>query len=167
MLGLGRASEINEKVMREMAEKTDGKFFHATDQQALVKIFESLSIGLHDDGIDEASLKKLADETGGKYYHIRDSSEMAILYKELADELQSTWTVTFKSARQKHDGTARGITVEVQRGGVRVSDVGTAEYNVRGVVVADMSPTIYLVLLAGFVGLLAVPALLRRRPSAA
>ena len=40
----------------------------AENEQALVQLFEDLSIELHDDGIDEISLGTLAAQTGGKYY---------------------------------------------------------------------------------------------------
>jgi hypothetical protein len=70
--------------------------------------------------------------------------------------------VTFPSRRSSHDGTARGIDVSVWREGVRVSNVGSADYNVHGVVVPELSSRVYL----GFLGLLAalllVPPGLRR-----
>ena len=53
MLGLGRRQEINEKVMIRMAEETKGKYYHAGSEAALIKLFEQLSIDLHDDGIAE------------------------------------------------------------------------------------------------------------------
>jgi hypothetical protein len=45
---------------------------------------------------------------------------------------------------------------------VRVSNVGTADYNVRGVVVPEMDYRVYLVLLALLAGLLLAPAGVRR-----
>ena len=56
MLGLGRAEEINEPVMRKMADQTGGEYFHAKNQQELYELFEKLSIDLHDDGVDEKAL---------------------------------------------------------------------------------------------------------------
>lgn len=162
MLGLGRSREINEAVMRRMADETEGKYFHAEDEESLIKIFEQLSIDLHDDGIDEAALRALAERTGGKYYQARDVSKLQLIYEELATELQSTYTVTFKSRKQSRDGTARGITISVVRGGRQVSNVGSTAYNVHGVVpVPDMNPQTYLVLfvlLGGLGLLLALPA---------
>lgn len=170
MLGLGRKGEINETVMKKMADETGGEYFHAEDRDSLVRIFEDLSIQIHDDGIDEASLKQLAQGTGGKYYHVRDVSQLQLVYEELAVELQSTYKVTFKSRRQTHDGTARDISIEVYRGGQLVSTKGSVFYNVRGVVVPEMSTTVYLLLLAAVGGFLVLPGLLRsftrRQPSA-
>lgn len=162
MLGLGREKEINEPVMQRMAQQTGGTYHHAGDPQQLIDIFEHLCIDLHDDGIDEASLGKLASKTGGRYVPARDLSKLSELFGSLADELQTTYTVTFPSRRPSHDGTARGIEVRVVRGGVQVSDVATAGYQVHGVVVPEMDATIYIGMLVGLGCLLAAPAAVRR-----
>jgi VWFA-related protein len=162
MLGLGRPGEVNEPVMRQLAEATGGKYFHASNEQELYNLFETLSIDLHDDGIDEASLKELAQKTGGKYYPARNVSDLQIIYAKLADELQTTWTVTFPSRRALHDGTARGIDISVARHGARVSNVGSADYNVHGAVVPALSPRVYLGFLGLLGALLGLPVGLRR-----
>ena len=117
MLGLGRPGEINEPVMRKMAKETGGDYYHAGNQAKLLEVFENLSIELHDDGIDEKTLQELAERTGGKYTHVSELSQLELFYQQLADELQSTYKVTFDSRRPSHDGTARGIDVTVVRGG--------------------------------------------------
>jgi VWFA-related protein len=162
MLGFGREEELDEKVMKEMAERTGGTYGHAESGQKLYEIFEDLSIQLHDDGVDEAALKKLAEETGGKYYSARDISRLRFIYEGLAQELQTTYTVTFPSLRQDDDGTARDIDISVWRNGVQVSDVLRGAYNRPGVVVPEMDHRVYLGLLAGLGGLLLLPAGLRR-----
>jgi VWFA-related protein len=161
MLGLGRAEEINEPIMRKMADKTGGEYFHAENQQKLYEIFEKLSIDLHDDGIDEKALGTLAKSTGGKYYPGRDVSKLSLIYDELTEELESTYTVTFAS-RHPDDGTARNIQVYVERGGKRASGVANTGYTVHGVIVPEMDHRVYLVLLIGIALLLAAPAGLRR-----
>ncbi|HTU21444.1 MAG TPA: VWA domain-containing protein [Gemmataceae bacterium] len=148
MLGLGQANEINETVMKRMAQETGGKYFHAGSEQRLFEIFEKLSIDLHDDGINEKELRELADRTGGKFFWARDASKLPKFFGDLATELQSTYTVTFPSRRSTHDGTARGIDISIERDGVRLSNVGSADYNVHGVVVPEMDYRIYLALLA-------------------
>jgi VWFA-related protein len=162
MLGLGRPEEINEAVMKRMAEETGGAYYHAGNQQRLIELFEKLSIDIHDEGIDEASLRRLAEETGGTYTPVRDASRLHLAFDQLSTELQSTYTVTFPSRRSSHDGTARGIDISVVRNGVRVSTVGSADYNVRGVVAAEMDHRVYLVLLAVLGVLLLAPAGVRR-----
>jgi VWFA-related protein len=162
MLGLGQQDEIDEPVMMRMAQETGGTYHRAGNQKALYEVFENLSIQLHDDGIDEASLRQIADETGGKYYPARDVTKLSFIYGELAEELQTTYTVTFPSSRSSHDGTARGIDISVWRNGARLSDVASVDYNVHGVIVPEMDARVYLVLLSVLGGLLLVPAGLRR-----
>ena len=147
MLGLGQKDEINEIVMKRMAQETGGKYFHAGNEQKLFHIFENLSIDLHDDGINEKELRELAEKTGGKFFWARDAAKLPGFFRDLATELQSTYTVTFASRRSSHDGTARGIDISIEREGVRLSNVGSADYNVHGVVVPEMDYRIYLVLL--------------------
>jgi VWFA-related protein len=162
MLGLGRPEEINERVMERMAAETGGKYFHAGSEQRLFEIFEKLSIDLHDDGINEKELRELADRTGGKFFWARDASKLPEFFTSLATELQSTYTVTFKSRRPDNDGTARGIDISIEHGGVRISDVASADYNVHGVVVPEMDYRIYLVLLAVLGVFLLAPVGVRR-----
>lgn len=162
MLGLGQKEEINEKVMRRMAEETGGKYFHAGSEQKLFDIFEKLSIDLHDDGINEKELRELAEKTGGKFFWARDAAKLPEFFRDLASQLQSTYTVTFPSRRSSHDGTARGIDISIERDGVRLSNVGSADYNVHGVVVPEMDYRIYLVLLAALGVFLLAPAGVRQ-----
>jgi len=162
MLGLGRSGELDEKVMRSMARQTGGEFHHARNEDDLVQIFEDLSIQLHDDGFDEKSLKELAEATGGKFMHARNAAQLQFLYKELAEELQSTYTVTFPSRRQVHDGTSRGIDISVIRGGTRLSEVASLDYQVHGVVVSRMHQGVYLVLLAALGFLVLLPTGIKR-----
>jgi VWFA-related protein len=162
MLGLGQPEEINEKVMKRMADETGGKYFHAGSEKRLFEIFEKLSIDLHDDGINEQELRTLAEKTGGRFFWARDASKLPEFFTSLATELQSTYTATFRSRRPDNDGTARGIDISVEHGGVLLSDIGKTDYNVHGVVVPDMDYRIYLVLLAFVSVFLLAPVGVRR-----
>jgi VWFA-related protein len=162
LLGLGRAGELDEKTMQRMAKETGGRYYPARTQQQLYEIFESLSIELHDDGVDESSLRRLAEETGGKYFPVRHVEDLQLRFQEVASELDSTYVATFASRRPQHDGTARGIDIAVQRDGQTLSQTAREVYDVHGVVVATMHPGVYLCLLAVLLGLLAIPAGLRR-----
>jgi VWFA-related protein len=162
MLGLGRKREINEKVMTRIAEQTGGKYYHAENEQKLYDIFEQLSIDLHDDGIDEESLRKLAAATGGKYYPAAEASQLRLIFGNLANELQTTYTVTFPSRNPNHDGTARGIDISIVRDGQTISNVAQTNYEVHGVVVAQRDSAVYLSLLVLLGGLLLVPTGVRK-----
>ena len=162
LLGLGRTGELDEKTMKHMAEETGGKYYPARNQEELLKTFENLSIMLHDDGIDEASLKRLAEDTGGKYKLARNVEDLRLKFEEVATELDSTYTATFPSGRQAHDGTAVGIEIVVERGGKAVSERKYAVSFRHGVVLAETHPGVYLGMLAALAGLLAVPVGMRR-----
>ncbi len=162
VLGFGTDRDLNERVLRELAERTGGSYHHARTAADLHRIFEDLSIQLHDDGIDEESLRELADQTGGKFFHAEDAAHLSRYFAELAEDLQSSYTVTFPSRRPTHDGTSRGIDISVVRDGVRLSDRASFDYNVHGVVVPDMDHRVYLGLLALIGLLVAVPVGVRR-----
>jgi len=162
MLGLGRPGQLDEAVMRRMAIQTGGEYYHADSEDRLIEIFENLSIKLHDDGFDRESLEYLARQTYGKFYHARQASDLRLQFKEISEELQTAYTVTFKSRRPVHDGTSRGVDVSVVRSGVRVSNVASTDYAVHGMVVPKMEQGVYLVLLALLTVLLVFPAGIRR-----
>ncbi|MGL4551524.1 MAG: vWA domain-containing protein, partial [Gemmataceae bacterium] len=162
MLGLGAADDINEDVMKKMARETGGEYYQAGTERKLLEVFESLSIQLHDDGIDEESLGRLAKETGGRYSHVSKLDDLSFIYERLAEELQQTYRVRFKSRRPKDDGVARDIDVAVRRAGKYVSTFGRADDVARGIAVPQMSYPVYLTFLAGLLGLLAVPGGVRR-----
>jgi VWFA-related protein len=162
MLGLGRPGQLDEAVMKRMAKATGGEYFHANSEDQLIEIFEDLSIKLHDDGFDRESLELLARQTFGKFYHARQASDLRFQFREISEELQTTYTATFKSRRPVHDGTSRGIDISVVRAGVRVSNVASTDYAVHGVVVPKMEQGVYLALLAFLGALLALPPGVRR-----
>ena len=170
LLGFGRAGEIDQATMSQMAQSTGGKFYHAKNKDALIEIFEELAIQLHDDGIDEAALKQIAKETGGLYYPVKNVSELKFILEKVTQSIQQEPHVVFKSLIQSADGTQRKVTlklVERDAGGTeRVLDERIGSYQMRGLVIAEMNHLVYLVLLLVLGGLIALPALLRRAPTA-
>lgn len=161
LLGLGREGELDEKTMRHMAEATRGKYYPVRNQQQLLEAFEGLSIQLHDDGIDEQALRQLAEETGGKYYLARDLDKLELYFQEIAAELDTTYTATFRS-RRPPDGTVRRIDIILRRDGKEISQKAKGTTVVHGLVLAEMHPGVYLGVLGCLGGLLLVPAGLRR-----
>jgi VWFA-related protein len=162
MIGLGRPTEINEPVMRKIAQETGGEYFPVPDTQRLTDVFENLSITLHDDGVDETSLRKLAEETGGEYYLVRDADRLAGVFERVASQLESTYEKTFISKRARHDGTARRI--EILFGDMASS---VAAYTTHGLITPKTDHLLYLGLLGSLCLLVLVPTLFRRRPRTA
>src|SRR5439155_11182723 len=116
MLGFGRKGELDEKTMQTMAAQTGGKYYHAKNKKALVEIFENLSIQLHDDGIDEATLTKLAQQTGGQYYPAKNVQDLKFILEQVTQNIQKEeYAVTFASLRPSQDGTARNVTLKLDR----------------------------------------------------
>jgi VWFA-related protein len=177
MLGFGRAGEIDQKTMEQMARATGGRYYHAKNEKALLDIFENLSIELHDDGIDEIALRKLAGESGGLYYPAKNVADLKLILEQVSEKLtQKRYAVTVKSPRQVRDGTARNVSVKLVRRGEVVSNqaggtvvageqvLQTAQggYQTHGVVVAEMNHLVYLGFLIVIGLLIALPAMLRR-----
>ncbi len=168
MLAFGRDNEIDAATMRQMAESTGGKFYHAKNKDSLIEIFENLSIQLHDDGIDETALKQLAGETGGQYYPAKNVTELKIILEQVTKNIQrESYQVVFPSLSQRADGTQRNVTLKlVQRSatgaGDKVLEEKHGSYQLRGLVVAEMNHFVYLALLVVIGGLIALPSLLRR-----
>jgi hypothetical protein len=160
MLGLGKDGEVDPEVMRDMAEKTGGTFHHVKSANELVRIFEELSIDLHDEGIDEKTLKELAEKTGGKYFLARDVSKLKFYFEQVSQELQSTFTVTYVSPRQVNDGTFRRVGVSLMRDG-QVIGSGQGGVARRGVLFPEMETGVYLILLAALAAVLLIPTGLR------
>src|ERR1019366_2430206 len=172
LLGFGRTGEIDDITMRHMADATGGKFYHAKNENALIEIFENLSIQLHDDGIDEDSLKKIANGTGGHYYPAKNVAELKMILEKVTQHIpQKRYPpIVFASLNQRADGTRRDVTLKlVQRGADgadEVLDKQTGGYQMRGLVVAEMNHFVYLVLLIVIGGLIALPGLFRRATAA-
>ena len=167
MLGFGRDGEIDEGKMRQMAQETGGKYYHAKSKDDLVEIFENLSIQLHDDGIDEVALKSLAKETGGQYYPAKNVAELKLILEQVTKNIQrESYEIVFESLVQRTDGTQRNVTLKLVRqgesGADEVMDVRKGSYQMRGLVVAEMNHFVYLAFLLAIGGLIALPALLRR-----
>jgi VWFA-related protein len=120
-------------------------------------------VGLGQPGdLDEKTMREMAEKTGGKYYPARNAADLQLHFRDVAEELGATYTVTFPSRRPIHDGTSRGIDISVVRGGKAVSARASYDYQVHGVVVAQMHPGVYLGLLALLGVLLALPMGMRR-----
>lgn len=170
MLGFGRDGEIDDGTMKQMADRTGGKYYHARNKDSLLEIFENLSIQLHDDGIDEKTLRQIARDTGGQYFPAKNVSELKFILEQVTTSIQrEAYEITFESRFQVFDGTLRNVSLKlVQRGAsgaVQVLDEQKASYQEQGLVVAEMNPFVYLAFLA-FIGVfIALPGFFRRTPT--
>src|SRR5205085_1330202 len=148
MLGLGRPGELDEATMQAIADGTGGKYYHAGNQEKLMELFESLSIRLHDEGVNEDELKQLAHQTGGQYYPAKDANKLQFILEEVTQSVLKNEAIKFPSLYQADDGTVRDITLDLVRlsgdpgsgnGAPQFEVVQTeqAQTQVRGVVVPE------------------------------
>jgi VWFA-related protein len=176
MLGFGRSKEIDATVMQRMAKDTGGEYYHARNEKSLLEIFESLSTLLHDDGVNEEELRKLARSTRGEYYPAKDVNQLRFVLEQVTQSIQKKdYEVTFTSSRPKADGTFRHVVLKLVRstgelaanangrpGGEEVLTQQGGGVKVHGLVVAEMSPLVYLMLMLVLGALLGLPEGLRR-----
>jgi hypothetical protein len=178
MLAFGRDREMAQAKtdMMRIAAETGGTFHHARNEKDLIRIFEDMSMALHDDGIDVKSLTLLAQKTGGTYRHARDIQSLKLILDDVSRELQQEkpYTVTFPS-RTGFDGRNHAIALKLVREITNFNSTTQESFKtdetvvqkqgdlaVRGVVVAEVNPLVYLGFLAFLGMLLAVPAALGR-----
>lgn len=170
LLGFGRKAEIDHETMTRMARETGGQYHYVANKSALVSIFESLSIKLHDDGIDEYTLKQLAGRTGGQYYPAKNVSELKFILENVSKSIQRhVYEITFKSLNQRRAGDQRQVGLRlVRRSASGDTTIGekTGRYQTGGLVVAEMNHFVYLALLGLLGGLIVLPAMMSRRRDA-
>jgi VWFA-related protein len=172
MMLFGKEEELQQAMgdMKKIANETGGTFNHAKNEKALIKVFEDMSIVLHDDGIDEKSLKKLAKDTGGEYYHAADISKLQLITEQISqDLLREPKIITFDSPAG-FDGAIHHYSVTLKRvvvgEGGKVTETVVEKHEAdlarHGVVVAEMHPIIYLGLFTLLVLMATVPPTLGR-----
>ncbi len=70
--------------------------------------------------IARRDLRQLASRTGGRVYPVSALTDLAAIYKQVADDLRSQYSISYYPINEAHDGRWRSIRVEVQRPGVSV-----------------------------------------------
>jgi Ca-activated chloride channel family protein len=70
------------------------------------------TIGLGAD-VEASRLRQIARETGGQYYEEPGSGDLAQLYTDIAQGLQSEYSLTYRSPTPQLDGTTRQVEVAV------------------------------------------------------
>ncbi len=175
-LGFGPKGQLAEDVLQRMADQTGGKYYHASNKEDLMKIFENLSLKLHDDGIDEATLRELAEKTGGQYKHAENIADLKFILKDVTIGLQEMeFKPTFNSRFGIGDGRTRDLEFKLVRLGISEGGFGDGDdsssviagpkvaYFRKGLLIAQMDPFVYLALLGVLGVLMILPAMMGRR----
>jgi VWFA-related protein len=70
--------------------------------------------------IARRDLRQLVSRTGGRVYPVSALTDLSAIYKQVADDLRSQYSISYYPTNEAHDGRWRSIRVEVQRPGVSV-----------------------------------------------
>jgi VWFA-related protein len=76
---------------------------------------EKINKGLYK--LARRNMKELSERTGGREYGVKTLTDLAGVYKQVADDLRSQYSIGYYSTNDKHDGQWRTIKVESKKGG--------------------------------------------------
>jgi VWFA-related protein len=79
------------------------------------EVKEKINKGLYK--LARHDMKELSERTGGRQYAVRTLNDLAGVYKQVADDLRSQYSIGYYSTNDKHDGRWRTIKVESKKGG--------------------------------------------------
>ena len=71
-----------------------------------------INAGLY--AMSRRELRTLGEHTGGRVYPVRSLSDLAGVYKQLADDLHSQYSIGYYPSNNAHDGRWRSIKVETR-----------------------------------------------------
>jgi Ca-activated chloride channel family protein len=105
--GEDNASKVRKEEAIEVAQKND------------VLIY---GIGVRGDmGTNFGVLKKFAEETGGSFFSPRARfGEIQAAFKAIGEDIQGQYSLAYRSANTRHDGSFRAIEIRCKQSGVRV-----------------------------------------------
>jgi Ca-activated chloride channel homolog len=76
---------------------------------------KKINKGLYE--IARREMREVAERTGGREYAVRSLNDLAGVYKQVADDLRSQYSIGYYPTNDKQDGRWRKIRVELKRGG--------------------------------------------------
>jgi Ca-activated chloride channel homolog len=76
---------------------------------------KQMNKGLYD--IARREMREVAERTGGRQYPVRSLNDLSGVYKQVADDLRSQYSIGYYPSNDAHDGRWRKIRVELKRGG--------------------------------------------------
>lgn len=71
-----------------------------------------INAGLYE--MSRHELRSLGEHTGGRVYALRSLSDLAGVYKQVADDLHSQYSIAYYPSNNEHDGRWRSIKVETR-----------------------------------------------------
>ncbi len=64
--------------------------------------------------------REIAERTGGRVYPVSALTDLSAVYKQVADDLRSQYSISYYPLNDTHDGRWRSLRVEVRQPGARV-----------------------------------------------
>lgn len=83
-----------------------------------IPLRERINAGLYK--IARRELREMSDRTGGRVYQVRSLNDLEGVYKQVADDLRSQYSIGYYPINEAYDGRWRTIRVEVRRRDARV-----------------------------------------------
>ena len=80
-----------------------------------VETRKKINRGLYE--IARRETREMAERTGGRHYPVRSLQDLTTVYKRIADDLRSQYSIGYYPSNDAHDGRWRKIRVDVRRGG--------------------------------------------------
>jgi Ca-activated chloride channel family protein len=77
-----------------------------------------INAGLY--SISRRELRTVAEQTGGRVFPVQTLSDLNLVYKRLADDLHSQYSIAYYPSNNAHDGRWRSIRVETRDRNVKV-----------------------------------------------
>jgi VWFA-related protein len=120
----------------------------------------TLGLGTEDE-IESTDLRRLAVETRGQYYPARNADQLRAIYEQIAERLNSSYTLMYQSDREIADGTLRPVRI-VYRASTK--SAGETAVFIPGMVVPSggWSP-LFLSLFGALSALVVLPGVFARR----
>ena len=156
------AEQTGRRAILAMTDGKDTASFQANLKTVIARA-QKLNLPVHTLGLGNGAispLRQLAGGTRGQYYAAADADQLRQIYEEIARRIESTYRLTYATDRRIPDGTLRPIEIFY----AQAKKAGQAAIFIRGMVVPARGwSRLFLVLLAGLVGLAVAPSILRQR----
>jgi VWFA-related protein len=88
---------------------------HKPRQLLSAETKKKMNIGLYE--IARREMREVAERTGGREYVVGSLNDLTGVYKQVADDLRSQYSLGYYPANDTHDGRWRKIRVELKKGG--------------------------------------------------
>jgi Ca-activated chloride channel homolog len=97
------------------AFEADSMERHKPRQLYTAETKRKMNKGLYE--IARREMREIAERTGGREYAVGSLSDLSGVYKQVADDLRSQYSIGYYPTNDAHDGRWRKIRVELKRGG--------------------------------------------------